>query len=256
MSDKKKIPMLDIYQQEAQGYVETLEKGILEIEANQSTDLEILMRSAHSIKGAARIIGIHTIGDIAHILEDIFVFLQKTPEVTLTSQNTNILLQATDYLKTSSHVPEETALQWLESVQPSIDGLLPHLKKILTQITSPHSSDANETLLPPVNIPSLPEATSENFVRLSATEMEQLTSISAHALLEGQQLQTYVTKLKTQHAHTPVIDHMEQLVNEHTYLMEKLHYRLLKSKLTPFSSLSKPLPSAHQGSCSRAWQKC
>ena len=56
------------------------------------------MRAAHSVKGAARIVGVEAAVTVAHALEDCFVAAQKG-EVTLASGAVDVLLRGVDALQ-------------------------------------------------------------------------------------------------------------------------------------------------------------
>ena len=64
MKDKDSIDiadlsMLDLFRIELENYTKLLEVGLVEVEQNPAPEkIEPLMRAAHSIKGAARIVGL------------------------------------------------------------------------------------------------------------------------------------------------------------------------------------------------------
>ena len=64
---------------EADSQTTILTQGLLELEKNNKSaeSLESLMRASHSVKGAARIVGIDAVVEIAHELEDCFVAAQR-----------------------------------------------------------------------------------------------------------------------------------------------------------------------------------
>ena len=71
--------MLDLFRQEVEGHSATLTEGLLSLEQGAATaeSLESLMRAAHSIKGAARIVQLDPAVTVAHAMEDCFVAAQE-----------------------------------------------------------------------------------------------------------------------------------------------------------------------------------
>ncbi|WP_232020281.1 hybrid sensor histidine kinase/response regulator [Sulfuriflexus mobilis] len=88
--------MLDLFRQEASIHTRTLTDGLLSLERSADNDaIETLMRAAHSIKGAARMVGIDAIVKISHSMEDYFVAVQKG-ELRITGEHIDTLLLAVD----------------------------------------------------------------------------------------------------------------------------------------------------------------
>jgi two-component system sensor histidine kinase and response regulator WspE len=71
--------MIELFRAELDTHLPVLGEGLLALEkdSNQPQLLEALMRAAHSIKGAARIVGVDPAVRIAHVMEDCFVAAQK-----------------------------------------------------------------------------------------------------------------------------------------------------------------------------------
>jgi len=107
-------PMMDLFRLEVQGQVAILNDGLLALESNpQSAQaLEKLMRSAHSIKGAARIVALDTVVNLAHSMEDCFVAAQNKA-ITLNADHVDVLLQAVDLLQGISQISDAELSSWL-----------------------------------------------------------------------------------------------------------------------------------------------
>jgi chemotaxis protein histidine kinase CheA len=71
--------LLDLFRAELDTHLPVLAEGLLALEkdADQPRRLEAMMRAAHSLKGAARIVGVAAVVRVAHALEDCFVAAQK-----------------------------------------------------------------------------------------------------------------------------------------------------------------------------------
>lgn len=91
--------MLDLFRAELDIHLPVLGEGLLalEKEGHQPKLLEAMMRAAHSIKGAARIVGVDAAVRVAHVMEDCFVAAQKG-EIRLTTEATDVLLRGFDFL--------------------------------------------------------------------------------------------------------------------------------------------------------------
>src|SRR5947209_1353267 len=91
--------LLDLFRAELETHLPALNEGLLALErdAAQPERLEALMRAAHSIKGAAKIVGVEAAVQVAHALEDCFVAAQNGA-VTLTSDAVDVLLRGVDAL--------------------------------------------------------------------------------------------------------------------------------------------------------------
>ena len=70
--------LAELFRVEAQSQVAKLSDGLIDLEEGVTPDqLEELMRAAHSLKGAARIVGHESAVQVAHELEECFVGAQE-----------------------------------------------------------------------------------------------------------------------------------------------------------------------------------
>lgn len=106
--------MLDLYQQEVETQGAALNEGLVAWEADpDSPDIDGLMRAAHSLKGAARIVGLELVGKVAHALEDLMVAAGKG-EVSLGSDQLDWLFNAVDILVESGNQSDDKMGPWLQ----------------------------------------------------------------------------------------------------------------------------------------------
>ncbi len=113
MSDLGGFSMHELFRAEAETHCAALNQGLLKLESSPA-DLGIitpLMRAAHSMKGAARIVGIDAAVTVAHHMEDVLVRIQKGQEAT-TRARIDQLLEATDLLTKIAGVPEAELNEW------------------------------------------------------------------------------------------------------------------------------------------------
>lgn len=109
--------MLEMFHTEAQERIEALTTHIMALEDNpaDAKSLESLMRAAHSIKGAARMIDLKPVSDLAHVLEDYFVAAQEG-ELEVNSEAADILLAAVDGLANLSFEREDDAGKYIQKL--------------------------------------------------------------------------------------------------------------------------------------------
>jgi two-component system chemotaxis sensor kinase CheA len=69
----KKQDFLSLFRKEAEGHIQELNKGLLQLEndPNNRAALEEVRRRAHTLKGSARMMGFTEISDAAHAMEDL-----------------------------------------------------------------------------------------------------------------------------------------------------------------------------------------
>jgi len=108
MSDKKddlsQFSMLDLFRMEADSQTQILTDGLLAFERrNDPAAVESMMRAAHSIKGAASIVGLEMIVQLAHGMEDAFIAAQAG-KLKLTPNRVDALLAAVDLIVQCSRV--------------------------------------------------------------------------------------------------------------------------------------------------------
>ncbi len=95
-SSKVDYTLLDLFKTELEQNTRVLDSGIVELEREQTPKkIEPLMRAAHSIKGAARIVGLDIAVTLAHSMEDLFTAAQKG-KLVISSDVADLLLEGND----------------------------------------------------------------------------------------------------------------------------------------------------------------
>jgi len=114
--------MHDLFRQEVEAHAKSLTSGLLEFEKTKDTGpvTEELMRAAHSIKGAARMVGIDVVVKIAHAMEDCFVKAQSGT-ITLTPTCIDVLLKGIDSISAISEGKQDTLSE--TEIEELIDNL-------------------------------------------------------------------------------------------------------------------------------------
>lgn len=144
--------MLDLFRVELENNTRTLESGLVTAERDQTPErIEPLMRAAHSIKGAARIVGLNTAVTLAHAMEDVLSAAQhgKRP---LTPDGVDRLLKGNDFFASLARVEVSDLSIVLEKGSDEIQVLSGQLRDFLASpveavpVTPP--STANMTAEP------------------------------------------------------------------------------------------------------------
>jgi two-component system sensor histidine kinase and response regulator WspE len=97
--EMRDAPMLELFRLEAEEQTQVLAAGLLLLERNPtlSDQLEACMRAAHSLKGAARIVGVEAGVRVAHAMEDCLVEAQEG-RLQLSPAHIDALLLGSDLL--------------------------------------------------------------------------------------------------------------------------------------------------------------
>lgn len=194
--------LLELFKLEAEAQTQVLSSGLMVLERNprQADQLEACMRAAHSLKGAARIVGIEAGVRIAHVMEDCLVGAQEG-RLQLQSEHVDALLQGSDLLL---RLGSAAGADWADKDgRAQIDALVERLQALASgQRVAPREPGARyepvaeSVVLPTVAAPeeehlaSAP-ATGESrdrVLRVSAERLDHLLDISSKSLVEFQRI--------------------------------------------------------------------
>jgi len=118
--DLSQFSMLELFRMEAEGQTQILTDGLLSLERGSSgATIEPMMRAAHSIKGAAAIVGLDLIVQLAHGMEDAFIAAQHG-QLRLTPNRVDVLLAGVDLIVQCSNLKEANLPAWLASNEATI----------------------------------------------------------------------------------------------------------------------------------------
>lgn len=209
--------MLDLFRIEVESQTRLLAEGLLELEQNPTSakHLEAMMRAAHSLKGAARMVDIKPGVRIAHVMEDGLVAAQRG-KLILGAPHIDLLLRAVDMLTRIGAASDITA--WATQHAMDIDNLEAALATL--------PSDAPPTVLAPLPFTeeSVPEpATSttdrrvakqphDSAIRVSAESLNRLMGLAGEVQVEARWLRPYADALvHFKHRHTELISLLDKL---------------------------------------------
>lgn len=226
--------MMGLFRMEVEEQATLLNDGLLALEAQPTSTqpLEALMRAAHSIKGAARIVGLDAAVGLAHTMEDCFVAAQNHA-LTLSVDLIDQLLQGVDLLQSLSHVGDRDLSTWLseqnsniQSVKTRITSLYQssihsendvsiHSPSALENIPSNGSIDVQQMLVATTNpTPDSDNGAAQNsydastdqrgtqrVVRVSADNLNRIMGLAGEALIEANALPAFADALMQVRSH-------------------------------------------------------
>jgi two-component system sensor histidine kinase and response regulator WspE len=144
--DLSGLSMLELFRLEVEGQNAVLSAGVLSIEdLRQSPEtIEGMMRAAHSLKGAARIVGLDPAVRVAHALEDVFVAAGQG-RLSISAEHADTLLAGIDFFSSIGFAEDANESSW----QTRADGLVADLERI-----SGGSSSGQQQMTPPAPAPA------------------------------------------------------------------------------------------------------
>ena len=150
--------LLDLFRQEVNTNAETLNNGLvlLEREPGNVRTIEPLMRAAHSIKGAARVVGFDVPVKLAHVMEDCLVRAQEG-KLTLASSDIDALLAGVDLLVQIAAAAGPGLAAW----EAENGGAVESLRSRLEAVSRGEGAKATGTVQP-YEPPAPPDAGAES----------------------------------------------------------------------------------------------
>lgn len=126
--------MYDLFRIDLENQSKALSIGLiaLEKEPDNAAVLEKLMRAAHSIKGAARVISLNPIVQLAHAMEDCFVAGQKG-QIEIHAEQVDLLFKCVDLLDRMSKIKVNDVNAWISQSSSFIDPLIHELTASLNE---------------------------------------------------------------------------------------------------------------------------
>jgi len=212
--------LLELFSLEAEAQTQVLSAGLMALERNptQADQLEACMRAAHSLKGAARIVGVDAGVSVAHVMEDCLVAAQEG-RLRLSAEHIDALLQGTDLLMRIA-TPGDAGAQatlpvFLAQMASLLDpGAAPASLPMAMAMPSP---TAPVPTLPVEPFPIAPEPMdvdvelepaprrkagkragegAERVLRVTADRLNSLLDLSSKSLVETQRLKPYLATLQ------------------------------------------------------------
>ncbi|WP_278406920.1 hybrid sensor histidine kinase/response regulator [Pseudomonas rhodesiae] len=204
--------LLELFSLEADAQTQVLSAGLLALERNptQADQLEACMRAAHSLKGAARIVGVDAGVSVAHVMEDCLVSAQES-RLYLQPEHIDTLLQGTDLLMRIATPGNDVGPADIEAYVALMERLLdpshPSPSVAPPTVPEPAPEPVLEEL-PPEPEPASPVTSDpprqgkrmteggERVLRVTAERLNSLLDLSSKSLVETQRIKPYLVSLQ------------------------------------------------------------
>ncbi len=208
------LSLLDLFRMEVETQSTILTDGLLGLERqiDGTEQLGELMRAAHSLKGAARIVGRQPAVRVAHAMEECFVAVQKE-KLPLTGGLADALLQGIDLISRIALVSDEIFETWeLEQQQP-IEAFLVSLAALAEAVSQPveapvisspaplaatqPAASVREEPAPGALEPSadVRKSPSDRVLRVTADNLSRLMGLAGEALVASRWLEQFAGDL-------------------------------------------------------------
>ncbi len=213
--------LLELFREEVRSHGATLTQGLLDLERDSANPqrIEPLMRAAHSLKGATRIVGLDAAVELAHYLEEAFVAAQAG-SLKLGADAIDTMLQAADLL---AALADADLGEWVRTRGPQALVLRDACAAIARGETSPVVEVAGLPIAPPsmIGVGTLASSASdaapspelaEPVVRVTAQSLNRLMSLAGESLVQARWLQLFAGSLHDlRKQHDRLAAHMDRV---------------------------------------------
>ncbi len=254
-TDMNDFSMLGLFKMEAEAQCAVLTSGLLELEDNASAaeKVEPLMRAAHSLKGAARIVQLEPIVKVAHVMEDCFVAAGEG-KLALTAAHIDKLLEGVDCFKHLSDCSENEIPRYLAENSAKLEELESsfaeikngHFKSVRVLNESTEQTVIPTPSVPPPHAPVISTAKpahaekaaaeKDAVVRIAAEKMNKLMGLAAESLVGVKRLQGFEKK---------IIRHKKQLLEIATMLDQVEQKSVDSAQFTDIKLILKDIQRKH-----------
>jgi two-component system, chemotaxis family, sensor histidine kinase and response regulator WspE len=223
-NDLSEFSMVELFRLEVENQSAVFTENLLALEQNptDASRLEALMRAAHSLKGAGRMVDLDAAVSVAHELEDVFVAAQEG-SVVLRPEHVDLLLRGVDLLLRIAQAPDGH-LETEKSAGP--DGVQQFIQDLAIVRADAPPEPVSETLeLAPTEETPVPDlvaslfeaeaalTTSSNevddakrkhqrFLRVTPENLDRLLALAGESLVESRRLVPFsnsLLRLKREH---------------------------------------------------------
>ena len=231
--------MAELFRLEVENQTLVLTEHLLALEQNPSDALHLgaLMRAAHSLKGAARMVDRDAAVHVAHELENIFVAAQEG-SLALRPEHVDVLLRGVDLLNRIAQAPEDKieiakseqtdeVAQFLKDLAKVQTGDLAEGTKGISESSQPEDTSASDSMAITSKVRAaisprsndVDDATrkSQRFLRVTPENLNRVLALTGESLVESRRLVPFLEsllRLKRQHNElAQVLDRVRELLN-------------------------------------------
>lgn len=201
--------LLELFSLEAEAQTQVLSVGLLALERDptQADHLESCMRAAHSLKGAARIVGVDAGVSVAHVMEDCLVSAQER-RLVLGAEHIDALLQGSDLLTRIATPGSSIGVEDVDAYVALMGRLLDPAMVQTPVVSAPNIEvpaepvrvelPESETVAPtaPVRKSKRVSEGGERVLRVTAERLNSLLDLSSKSLVETQRLKPWLATMQ------------------------------------------------------------
>lgn len=232
--------MLELFKTEIENRVKELSEFLLTYHLSKENLklLEPLMRAAHSIKGAAKVLSFGSIISLSHSMEDCFIAAQEG-KIVLNDSQVELFFKALDAIAGLVEVPLEKIPLKVSEEESHLNKLAEEIRKISAGQSKMAPKKAHvdlETKLRKLGS-EIKITQEEPIIRLTAKSINHLMGLAAESMVEARWLKPFcdtLNRLKASHSHIyrqlellkkKLEDHFENEDLRHAFLTlrEMLH---------------------------------
>ena len=183
------LSMMDLFRSEVETHSEVLSAALLVLERSPGdpSRLDEMMRAAHSIKGAARVVGVDLAVSVAHAMEDCLVAAQRGA-LALSPGDVDVLLRGVDLLGQISQATKDPQDDLANALDRSVKSLVVELEAMRAPRERPTGVPAEVAAAPSPGPPAIdasgPDAVTPPVVKHTAT-MSSATTIKVPEILDS-----------------------------------------------------------------------
>ncbi|HCR37385.1 MAG TPA: hypothetical protein DIU37_04460 [Opitutae bacterium] len=220
--------MRELFLQELDMHASVLSDGLLAFEKNKKDlkQVELMMRSAHSIKGAARVLGFSSVEYLAHKLEDCFLAVQKE-ELILNPEYFDLFFQVADSFVMLSKASIESLEEAMDACSSDFQVMAESLEHLLKGGAGPIKALTEKKVAFKESTQSVSVGSSSSFesaIRIAPEHLGRIMGLAAEALVEAGRLDSF-------------LDILVRAKNDQEHLMSSLN---ALDQLIPESSQDQP----------------
>jgi two-component system sensor histidine kinase and response regulator WspE len=237
--DFSQSSMLDLFRMEVDSQAQSLTGGLLALERDPvaAQQLERCMRAAHSLKGAALIVGLGAGVSVTHAMEECFVAAQQG-RVALHQGHIDELLRGVDLLQRMARTEERDMGRWEKQELAEVEGFLNALQQVAASPPDARGVDTatvradtpraqrgpraggvrgpgDESLSAALLCGASGEAGQDEVLKVTAENLNQLLGLAGESLVESRGFKSFADSLlRLKRFHNDLQQAMERVREE------------------------------------------
>lgn len=188
--------MVELFQHELETQTNLLNDALVRSETNgyDRDEFDTLMRAAHSIKGAARVINLDIVVRIAHAMEDCFLSILKK-EINFEELDVDYLFESIDILTKISKLSQPVMHTWINQEKPKIEDLIVKLHNLVKKEGTVYPLPALEKVVEKVIEPAKETKEPNRVLRVTAQNLNRLMGLAGESMVESRWLNPFSESL-------------------------------------------------------------